>query len=624
MYKVLFVLLLLLQLLYAQKSFVIYVNQHINNNNAIKKWQPTVDYLNRKLPQYSFTLLPIKPTQVDTIKKLLNEHKIDFLITQPAIYTELKYTHNINALLTMSNRYQMSQFGSVIISHKSSNIKSMEDIKNKRLIAIAPFGFGGWLIGYNELVKHGIDPLKDKSVEFVGSQKKVIEEILDQKADVGIVRTGMIEKLSKEMNLDNLFIINKQKCKKRIKLSTQLFPEWAFAVASHVDLTVANDLFDALVELDENSYAAKMGEYTNWHLAKNYNEVEKMFERLRLGHYKDLPNYRLQDIVLSFLMGIILFVVAIIYSRFKMTQELKNKLVQEVALKTQELERVNIELATIFNLNPHITVITDGVRIQRVNQRFLDFFAIKHLEEFTQEYACICDRFEKQEGYLQAQVGRQTWIEYVDAHPNLFHKALIIQNNQEYIFSIHVASIHYLDQSSYIASLEDISTIDKIATTDKLTTLYNRVKLDEILSKLMQKFEAQHPFSVALIDIDFFKKVNDKYGHIIGDKVLVDLAKILQNHSHNDNTVGRWGGEEFMIIFEETHAQDAYRVMERIRNVVEKHNFITLEPQTISIGIAQCICNKGSIETLIDQADQALYKAKESGRNQTLIYQPIV
>lgn len=431
MKRLIVLLLIVFTLLHTKEHFVIYVNAHLNHNTTLARWQPTIDYLNQKLPKYHFSLLPIKPTQIDEIKKLLDEKKIDFLITQPAIYTELEYTHNINALLTMSNKYNMSQFGSVIITHKDSGIKTIKDIRGKRVGAIAPFGFGGWLIGYDELLNHGIDPLSTKNVEFVGSQKKVLQEVLAKKLDVGIVRTGMLEKLSQSINTDTIYVINQQKSINKLKLSTKLYPEWAFAVASHIDLTLSNQLFDALIALNSDSKAAKAGGYHDWHLAQNYNQVDKMFQRLRIGHYQDMPQYTLHDIVHIVVVSTLLFIIFIIYSRYKMINSIKKKLQEEIEIKTHYLEKANIELNTIFDLNPHITIITNGKQIQRVNHQFLDFLGIKHLNEFTKEYDCICDRFEEQEGYLKAKIGEQTWIEYVSDHPNLFHKALIIQNNQE-------------------------------------------------------------------------------------------------------------------------------------------------------------------------------------------------
>jgi len=613
---------LLFSLLEAKEQFTIYVNQHLSHSRTIKRWQPTIDYLNFKLPAYHFKLLAIKATQLGRIKKLIHQKKIDFLITQPAIYTELEYTHGIQALVTMSNEHHMSKFGSVIISHKQSAIKNLEDVKGKRLSAVAPFGFGGWLIGYNELMENGIDPLKDGHVEFTGSQKKVLEVVLNKQADVGIIRTGMLEKLSKEMNLDNIFIVNEKKCKKAIRRSTRLFPEWAFAVASHVESNLSNYVFDALIHLGHESMAAKMGEYSDWHLPQNYSEVDKLFERLRIGHYKDMPKYSLEDMIYISLLVMLLSLVAIIYSRYQIANMLTHKLQKEIEHKRDELERVNVELSTIFDLNPHITIITDGKHIQRVNRRFLDFLDIKTLSDFSKDYDCICDRFEECEGYLQKEVEGKTWIEYVDQNSHLFHKALIIQNAKEYIFSIHVVNIHYLNHATYIVTLEDITQMDEIASRDKLTSLFNRMKLDEVLNQLITQYPKDlNPFSLAIIDIDNFKKVNDKYGHIIGDKVLSEFSKILRNNSRSGDIVGRWGGEEFMIIYKNTSGKDAYGYMERIRKAVEGFSFVTLERQSISIGIATYGNLNMEVETLLNQADQALYQAKNSGKNQTIIFE---
>ncbi|MEA2028561.1 MAG: GGDEF domain-containing protein, partial [Campylobacterota bacterium] len=390
---------------------------------------------------------------------------------------------------------------------------------------------------------------------------------------------------------------------------------------AHSGKSVSKQLFNILIHLDSNTEAAIAGEYHDWHLPHNYSEVDKLLERFRLGHYKSMPKYTSEDILSIVAVALLVIFTLIIYSRYKMLKMIGQRLQREVHLKTKELEKTNVELMTIFDLNPHITIITDGKHIQRVNRRFLGFLEIKTLSEFTNEYDCICDRFELREGYLQAQMGDQTWIEHVDTHPSQLHKAMIIQNKKEYIFSIHVANIHYLDNASYIVTLEDITKINTIAFTDKLTTLYNRSRLDEKLSWLYENYTKEKKiFSIALIDIDHFKRVNDKYGHIIGDRVLIDLAKLLQNNSRDSDTVGRWGGEEFMIIYENISAQNAYKLIERIRKAVESYDFVTAEVQTVSIGIAQYLGEDINIKEFIDQADQALYQAKNSGRNQTVIY----
>lgn len=103
----------------------------------------------------------------------MDNKKIDLLITQPAITTDLIFTKNISPMLTLANKYHMSEFGSVFITLKNNNsINNLKNIKNKTIAAVAPLGLGGWLAGYSELYDIGIDPKKDKKVSFLGGNQK--------------------------------------------------------------------------------------------------------------------------------------------------------------------------------------------------------------------------------------------------------------------------------------------------------------------------------------------------------------------------------------------------------------------------------------------------------------------
>lgn len=121
-------------------------------------------------------------------------------------------------------------------------------------------------------------------------------------------------------------------------------------------------------------------------------------------------------------------------------------------------------------------------------------------------------------------------------------------------------------------------------------------------------------FSVILIDIDFFKKVNDNHGHLVGDKILKEISIILSTSTRNVDLVGRWGGEEFIIVSKETNIDGAYVMAEKIRKAVESHTFTLDLPVTISMGISEYKDNE-SADELIKRADDALYMAKENGRN---------
>ncbi len=155
----------------------------------------------------------------------------------------------------------------------------------------------------------------------------------------------------------------------------------------------------------------------------------------------------------------------------------------------------------------------------------------------------------------------------------------------------------------------------KMATTDPLTGLANRIRLDEKLFECHQFYQrSQRPFSVVIIDLDYFKRVNDTYGHLIGDKTLIALSNLLSDNVRSTDMVGRWGGEEFMIVCPETNSDGARQLAEKIQSVIEQYDFPSIHTMTCSFGISDS--REGDrIENIVGRADSALYRAKKEGRN---------
>ncbi len=157
----------------------------------------------------------------------------------------------------------------------------------------------------------------------------------------------------------------------------------------------------------------------------------------------------------------------------------------------------------------------------------------------------------------------------------------------------------------------------ELATRDQLTRSYNRHALVMFLEKhlyLAQRYGT--PFSVILIDIDNFKKINDTYGHITGDKVLKTLARVVKRNLRRTDIFGRWGGEEFLIIL--PFNDNPYPVAEKIRRVVSEHRFEKVEHITISLGATSYI-EGDDMDSIITRADEALYEAKRLGKNRVVV-----
>ena len=160
------------------------------------------------------------------------------------------------------------------------------------------------------------------------------------------------------------------------------------------------------------------------------------------------------------------------------------------------------------------------------------------------------------------------------------------------------------------------------STIDKLTNVYNRKYFEASLADLLESSRAnKKEFSIAIMDIDNFKGVNDKYGHHFGDKVLSYVAAITKETVDKNDIVGRYGGEEFVIIFPDKNQYEAFETCEKFREKIQKSSLLGngLEV-TISIGISQYPIHSNSSDNLIKMADEALYVAKNTGKNRTVIW----
>ena len=203
---------------------------------------------------------------------------------------------------------------------------------------------------------------------------------------------------------------------------------------------------------------------------------------------------------------------------------------------------------------------------------------------------------------------------------------LLFQNNlmSEEMYS----NISYIFDANFRGVLEAFTdTISKakaeskrfydIATKDHLTQIYNRQKFDEMLTQEIQKAQAGlQLFSLILIDIDFFKQVNDMHGHEVGDTVLCTLVEIVKQHIREFDIFARWGGEEFIILIPKATKENTMRKAESIRKSIETYPFNKVKKVTASFGITQ-YQELDTESSIFRRCDEALYQSKENGRNRT-------
>jgi len=179
--------------------------------------------------------------------------------------------------------------------------------------------------------------------------------------------------------------------------------------------------------------------------------------------------------------------------------------------------------------------------------------------------------------------------------------------------------------TNFVATSQDITSRIKmqeelklLAITDNLTGLSNRHQTHKELDTKIAKFHRYNDsFALLMIDIDYFKRVNDNFGHDVGDYVLQELSNIITKQIRENDHFSRWGGEEFLIVLPKISLEEAYEVADKIRSLIENYSFKNIDSITLSIGVTT-IKEKDTKESLLKRVDDALYEAKRKGRNRVV------
>jgi diguanylate cyclase (GGDEF)-like protein len=160
-----------------------------------------------------------------------------------------------------------------------------------------------------------------------------------------------------------------------------------------------------------------------------------------------------------------------------------------------------------------------------------------------------------------------------------------------------------------------IKELEELSTTDPLTLVYNRRKFNELLeSEIDRSKRYKTGLSIIMCDIDHFKKINDTFGHDVGDNALKIFSTKINENIREVDMLARWGGEEFMILMPNINADKASSVAEKLRKIIEATEIKTIESLTASFGVTH-LNDEDTAESLIKRVDEAMYSAKKGGRN---------
>jgi diguanylate cyclase (GGDEF)-like protein/PAS domain S-box-containing protein len=173
----------------------------------------------------------------------------------------------------------------------------------------------------------------------------------------------------------------------------------------------------------------------------------------------------------------------------------------------------------------------------------------------------------------------------------------------------------------YLSIRQDITNqkhIEELSILDYLTQVYNRKYFNEKLTESIELYQRYTtPFSLIMIDVDYFKNINDDYGHLVGDECLIQLSSRLQEHLRANDILARWGGEEFIVLLPHSHKDEAKKIAHKLRSLIELHVFVDVSQITISLGVTAFLSDD-SFDTVLERVDKALYMAKDQGRNRVV------
>ena len=270
-----------------------------------------------------------------------------------------------------------------------------------------------------------------------------------------------------------------------------------------------------------------------------------------------------------------------------------------------------------------IAVVKDRMVI-KANAQLMNFFNFQKDNINPKE---ISKHFLKIEGYYYPGDDVECWVEdcYQKQKNDDFVGIISIEDIKDFSPKSFITKIVKID-NQYILSFTDVTLLDiklhkfrKLATYDNLTKVYNRRTFDTYLNQaIIVAKETKETFTFVILDIDHFKKVNDTYGHLMGDEVLVNLSKVVKRNIRSSDRFGRWGGEEFVLLLDKASAELSKDIIEHLRKKIEKEYFKGVGHITCSFGLTEYI-EGDTVDKITKRADEALYEAKEGGRNRVCL-----
>ena len=292
------------------------------------------------------------------------------------------------------------------------------------------------------------------------------------------------------------------------------------------------------------------------------------------------------------------------------------------SVQRHAIETDRQQLQSLLDQQKNIVILTDGKRLLFANRFFFKSLNFSSLKQFQDAHDCICDLFIRDDRlfHLGKVPAGKNWLAALTETPAT--KRIVKMLDNEGTPRIYTVAANTAGKNRYIVTFTDISLtisnqtkLEQRAARDKLTDAYNREFLDANFHRIVQSAKVQQKrLGVIMIDLDYFKRVNDTYGHNRGDEVLKSIVGIIRQTIRQEDSVIRWGGEEFVLLMMIDSADNVSAIAEGIRARIDRATLEEVGHITASFGLT--VHHEGeSMKETLARADRALYRAKASGRN---------
>lgn len=293
--------------------------------------------------------------------------------------------------------------------------------------------------------------------------------------------------------------------------------------------------------------------------------------------------------------------------------------VAKVVISQKKIEDKNRLINIVLDNISELVMIVKNGEVTFMNLAFLTYVGVPDVESFRVQKAFDSLLVVKDDSFYKDKKVDE-WLEEVMHNKN--QQFVVHMSSLSRVSAFIVRASKISDDEGILVTFADVTDLERerarfneLATTDALTGIFNRKKFNDELGKEVERSRRyRNLVSLIFFDIDHFKKVNDTYGHSVGDLVLQGISKIVSSNIRKGDVFARWGGEEFVVLIPENGNGSAMVLAEKLRVAIENHQFETVGTVTCSFGVADYVANE-EVEDLIRRADKALYQAKNSGRN---------